>query len=399
MLYGLLNLSFWGYFIATLVLTHMTIACVTIYLHRNQAHRALDLHPIISHFFRFWLWLTTGTVTKEWTAVHRKHHAKCETPEDPHSPQVVGLKKVLFYGYELYKAATKDEETLKRFGHGTPDDWIERNLYTRYSNYGVVLMLLLDILFFGLPGITIWSIQMMWIPFFAGGVVNGVGHFWGYRNFECLDAATNIFPWGILIGGEELHNNHHTYGSSAKLSVKWFEFDIGWAYIKLLSYLRLAKIKKLPPKLLQEQAKSSIDIDTLKAVIMNRFQILSHYTKDVMLPVWKEEKEKAGIASKVLLNRAKKVLTRAEILLDETSKEKLTDILTRNQTLQSVYQYRERLQAIWNKTTANQKELIELLQDWCKHAEASGIEALRIFSHNLKTYTLAKVNLQQCNKY
>lgn len=391
MLYGILNLSFWGYVIATLILTHITIVSVTVYLHRNQAHRALDLHPIASHFFRFWLWLATGTVTKEWAAIHRKHHAKCETPEDPHSPQVLGIRKVLWQGYELYKAESRNKETLERFGHGTPNDWIERNLYTRFSSLGIFLMFVLDLILFGVPGITVWAVQMVWIPFFAAGVVNGIGHYWGYRNFECPDAATNIVPWGILIGGEELHNNHHTYGSSAKLSVKWWEVDIGWGYIKLLSWLGLAKVKKLPPKLVQEQAKSYIDMDTVKAVIMNRFQILSHYTKDVMLPVWQEECKRAGDAGKALLTRAKNLLIRTEILLDDASKQRLATILDKSHTLQAVYHYRQRLQAIWDKTTASQKELIESLQEWCRQAEASGIEALCHFANNLKSYTLEKV--------
>lgn len=390
MLYGILNLSFWGYVVATLILTHITIVSVTIFLHRNQAHRALDLHPVVSHFFRFWLWLATGTITKEWAAIHRKHHAKCETPDDPHSPQILGIRKVLWQGYELYKAESRNKETLERFGHGTPDDWFERNLYTRFSNLGIFLMLGIDLILFGIPGITVWAIQMVWIPFFAAGVINGIGHYWGYRNFECPDAARNIVPWGILIGGEELHNNHHTYGSSAKLSVKWWEIDIGWGYIKLLSWLGLAKVKKLPPKLVQESAKSAIDVDTLKAVIMNRFQILSHYTKDVMLPVLQEERRRAGNAGRALLTKAKNLLIRTESLLDEKNKQYLSDILKRNQSLKAVYEYRQRLQAIWDKTTASQKELIEALQEWCRQAESSGIEALRSFANNLKTYTLAK---------
>ena len=276
MLYGLLNLSFWGYVVATLILTHITIIGVTIYLHRYQAHRGLELHPLLSHFFRFWLWLTTGMVTKEWAAIHRKHHAKCETAEDPHSPQVKGLKKVLWEGAELYQEEAKNQETLERYGQGTPDDWLERNIYTRHSAKGIVLMLLIDLLLFGIPGITIWALQMAWIPFHAAGVINGIGHYWGYRNFECKDAARNIFPWAFWIGGEELHNNHHTFATSAKFSVKWWEFDIGWGYIKLFSLLKLAKVKRLPPKVKIVPNKTCVDIETVKAIITGRFQVMSH---------------------------------------------------------------------------------------------------------------------------
>ncbi|MBN9115828.1 MAG: fatty acid desaturase, partial [Pandoraea sp.] len=239
---GLLDWSGWKITLFTLIVTHVTIAGVTIYLHRCQAHRALDVHPIVAHFFRFWLWMTTGMVTSEWAAIHRKHHAKCETPEDPHSPQTRGLWKVLAEGAELYRAEAKNEETLRKFSHGTPNDWIENHLYKRYPILGVSFMMIIDIALFGAVGLTVWAVQMVWIPFWAAGVVNGLGHYWGYRNFNCADASTNLLPWGIIIGGEELHNNHHTYATSAKLSNKWYEFDIGWLYICVLSALGLAKV-------------------------------------------------------------------------------------------------------------------------------------------------------------
>src|SRR5512143_1921490 len=239
---GVFDLPWWGYVVVALALTHVTIAGVTIFLHRCQAHRALDLHPIPSHFFRFWLWLTTGMITKEWAAIHRKHHAKCETPEDPHSPQVLGINRVLWGGVLLYRNESKNRETMERYGHGTPDDWLEHKLYTPYNFAGVALMALIDVALFGLvPGLAIFAVQMVWIPFWAAGVINGIGHYWGYRNFGCADASTNIVPWGILIGGEELHNNHHAYATSAKLSNKWYEFDIGWMYIRILESLRLAQ--------------------------------------------------------------------------------------------------------------------------------------------------------------
>jgi stearoyl-CoA desaturase (Delta-9 desaturase) len=267
---GFFDLPWWGYVVYALAVTHITIAAVTIFLHRHQAHRALDLHPLPSHFFRFWLWFTTGMVTKEWTAIHRKHHAKCESAEDPHSPQVFGINKVLWEGTELYRKESRNQETLERYGQGTPDDWIERNVYTKYSVLGISLMMILNFALFGFVGITIWAVQMAWIPFFAAGVINGIGHYWGYRNFQPEDASTNIVPWGILIGGEELHNNHHAYASSARLSNRWYEFDIGWLYIRILEILSLAQVKKIAPKLKLDTAKTRCDVATLQAVITHR---------------------------------------------------------------------------------------------------------------------------------
>ena len=276
---GLIDLSWWGYVLATLALTHVTIASVTIFLHRHQAHRALELHPAASHFFRFWLWLTTGTVTKEWASIHRKHHAKCETVDDPHSPQILGIKKVLLEGAELYRKEARNQETLEKYGRGTPDDWLERNLYSRRSFLGIMLMLTIDLLLFGPIGLTIWAVQMAWIPVTAAGIINGAGHYWGYRNFQPADASTNIVPWGILIGGEELHNNHHAYIGSAKLSNKWYEFDIGWLYIRSLSALGLAKVKRIAPKVRLDTAKTACDIDTLRAVLANRYEVMAKYAK------------------------------------------------------------------------------------------------------------------------
>jgi len=392
MLHGILNLSYWGDVVAALVMTHITIAAVTIYLHRCQAHRALELHPAVSHFFRFWLWLTTGMTTKNWVAIHRKHHARCETPEDPHSPQVLGLNNVLFEGAELYRKAGENKETLTRYGQGTPDDWLENKLYSPYSAKGIFLMLFIDLLLFGLPGITIWAVQMAWIPFFAAGVINGIGHYFGYRNFECADAARNVFPWGILIGGEELHNNHHTFATSAKLSVKWWEFDIGWAYIRCLQALGLAKVKRVPPKLSQNRVNAVIDCETLATIIANRFQVMSHYSREVILPVLKEEKQKTKAVSRTLFRRAKVLLVRSEAIMDENGKQGVAEVLESNQTLALVYQYRIKLQDIWNRTTANQKELLDALQEWCKQAEATGIAALRNFSASLSRYSVSKSN-------
>lgn len=386
MLYGILNFSFWGYVIAILILTQITIISVTLYLHRCQAHRALELHPIISHFFRFWLWLTTGMETKEWTAIHRKHHAKCETTEDPHSPQVLGISKVLWEGAELYRDASKNKDDMEHYGQGTPEDWIERHLYTPHSRMGIVLMALIDLILFGIPGITIFALQMIWIPFFAAGVINGIGHYWGYRNYECPDAARNIVPLGIFLGGEELHNNHHTFGSSAKFSSKWWEIDIGWLYISILRIFRLARIKKIAPKLAIIKNKNSIDTDTLKAIIINRFQIMSQYSKTVIIPVFQEEKRKAGEKGKKLFAHAKSLLIREVSLIDEKSKARLAKLLSEEQTLQLVYQYRQKLQDIWRRTNASQKELLDALQEWCKQAEEAGIHALTQFVNHLKGF-------------
>lgn len=388
MIFGALNLSFWGYVLATIVMTQATIAAVTIYLHRNQTHRALTLHPVVSHFFRMWLWLSTGMITREWVAIHRKHHAMSDAEGDPHSPKVFGIKKVFWEGAELYREARKDREMIDKYAHGTPDDWIEKNVYSKLSSKGVILMLLIDLFLFGIPGLSIWAIQMIWIPVWAAGVVNGIGHHWGYRNFECPDAATNVSPWGFWIGGEELHNNHHTFASSAKFSVKWWEFDIGWMYIKILSFFGLAKVKKLPPKLAQESNKLHVDLDTVKAVVGNRFQIMSSYYSKVLLPMLKHVKKNdvASKQDKKLLSRAGTLLRREKALLSPKANTRLQALLDRYEQLRLVYSYRQSLQGIWLKTASSQKELVESLQNWCKQAEESGLDALSQFSKQIKSY-------------
>jgi stearoyl-CoA desaturase (delta-9 desaturase) len=389
--YGLLNFSWTQCFILVLVLTHITIVGVTVFLHRCQAHRALEVHPILSHFFRFWLWVTTGMNTKAWAAIHRKHHAKCETPDDPHSPQVLGLKQVLWRGAELYRAESRNTETLTRYGHGTPDDWIENNLYTPYSSLGFILLLGLELVLFGIPGLTIWAIQMAWIPFFAAGVINGVGHFWGYRNFECPDAATNVSPWGILIGGEELHNNHHSYPTSAKLSIKWWEFDIGWMYIKIFSALGLAKVKRVAPTPTIVHGKTQVDIDTLKALISNRIHVMTLYSKTVILPVFLQEKEKqvaSGKADANVWQRMRNVLMKEPSLNGPQKQHTLEAFLEKYDNLNLVYKFQKNLQEIWNKTSATQKELLEALHQWCVEAESAGVAKLREFVPYIKGYTL-----------
>lgn len=390
-MYGLVPLPWWGYIVVILVLTQITIFSVTIFLHRNQAHRALELHPIASHFFRFWLWMTTGMVTKEWTAIHRKHHAKVETEDDPHSPQVKGIWKVLLEGTELYRKESRNKETLERYGEGTPDDWIERNVYTAHSAKGITLMLIINVLLFGTMGLTIWALQMMWIPFWAAGIVNGVGHFIGYRNFECQDASRNLLPIGFFIGGEELHNNHHTYGTSAKFSVKWWEFDIGWMLIRLMQAVGLAKPKRVPPKPKLIEDKTSVDIDTLKGVLTHRFVVLARYSGDVILPVFREESRRASEAGKSVLRRIRKLLVREQSLVDSESHAHLTKTLEQYGSLNVVYQFRLKLQNIWVKSTATQAELVESLQEWCRQAEATGINALREFVKHLKRYVPQRV--------
>ena len=393
MLYGILNLSFWGYIVATIILTQITIAGVTIYLHRNQSHRALSLHPMVSHFFRLWLWMTTGMVTSEWVAIHRKHHAATETVDDPHSPKVLGLRKVLWEGAELYRAASKDKAMVEKYAHGTPDDWVEKNVYKRHSAKGILLMFLIDLVLFGVPGISIWAIQMMWIPLHAAGIINGVGHALGYRNFECPVASTNIFPWGFWIGGEELHNNHHTFASSAKFSVKWWEFDLGWFYIRCLSLLGLAKVKKLPPQLATQKGKMSVDLDTVKAVISNRFQIMSHYYKQVVKPTLSIEKEetKGDKLEQKRFQGAARLFKREDGALSPRCKEALQSLLSTHERLRTVYNYRQSLQGIWLKTASSQKELVDALQQWCKQAEESGLEVLKQFAAQIKSYVPKQV--------
>jgi stearoyl-CoA desaturase (Delta-9 desaturase) len=336
---ALLDLPWWGHVLVTLALTHVTIAAVTIFLHRHQAHRALALHPVASHFFRFWLWLTTGMVTREWVSIHRKHHARTDTAQDPHSPQIHGIRKVLFDGTDLYRIESRNAATLENYGQGTPDDWIERHVYAKHGVLGLALMLAIDLVLFGPIGLTMWAVQMLWIPFFAAGVVNGIGHYWGYRNFAPSDASRNIAPWGLLIGGEELHNNHHAYITSAKFSSRWWELDIGWAYIRILEWLHLAKVRHVAPPLRFEPAKPRCDGDTLRSVITHRFDVLARFDRS----------------------------TRAA--LDQT-----------------IHAMRQELAALWNQSTASKEQLVEQLEDWCVRAERSGIIAVREFARKLRCY-------------
>jgi stearoyl-CoA desaturase (delta-9 desaturase) len=387
--HGLVDMAWWQIVLFTLVTTHITIASVTVFLHRAQAHRALDLGPVPSHFFRAWLWLMTGMVTKEWVAIHRKHHAKCETEEDPHSPQTRGIRTVLLQGSELYRTEAKNQQTLAKFGHGTPNDWLERNLYSRYTWQGVGLMLVIDVMLFGAIGLAVWAVQMLWIPITAAGVINGIGHWWGYRNFEAPDASRNVAPWGLIIGGEELHNNHHTYPTSAKLSVKPYEFDIGWAYIRGLEMLGWAKVRKTPPMLKLGRIKPVADSQTLEAVIANRYEVMAKYAKQLRRACRAElAKLKAEGAKNTAkwtdMRLAKRWLHRDGDKIPHDVKSRVDEVCAQHAALAKLVAMREELRQLWTRTNVSAEQLVVDLQAWCKKAEESGIAALQEFALKLR---------------
>lgn len=385
---GLTHSSGLQILLVTLAVTHVTIAAVTIFLHRCQAHRALELHAIPSHFFRFWLWMTTGMVTKEWAAIHRKHHAKCETIEDPHSPVALGIEKVLFEGAELYRMEAKNRETTEKYGHGTPDDWIERYVYTKHSALGVSLMLVINVMLFGVLGLTVWAVQMAWIPVTAAGVINGIGHFWGYRNYDCKDASTNVLPIGILIGGEELHNNHHTFGTSAKLSAKWFEFDIGWLYISILAFFGLAKVKKIAPEPRFDRQKLVCDLDTLQSIVANRYDVMATYASSVRR-AWRDElvqiREKSKLESS-FLKSSRKLMQREPASLEQQQQQQLSEVFKHSSALKTMHEMRVELSTLWERSHASSDQLLQQLRDWCARAESSGIRSLQEFSLRLRSY-------------
>ncbi|MES2206840.1 MAG: fatty acid desaturase [Pseudomonadota bacterium] len=386
---GLVHMPLWAYAVAALVLTHITIASVTIFLHRNQAHRAVELHPIMSHFFRFWLWMTTGMVTQEWVSVHRKHHAFCERKGDPHSPQIYGIEKVLWQGVELYKVEANNPETIKRFGHATPDDWFERNVYKPYSKTGIVFMCMIDLLVFGPLGLSIWAVQMIWIPLFAAGIVNGIGHYWGYRNYEVNDTSTNISPWGILIGGEELHNNHHAFPASAKLSAKWYELDIGWLYICLLEWVGLAKVKKVIPEYALDFSKTVPDHSSLEAITLHRYAVLIEYGK-MMWKLGRSEIKKVQRTHTELTNRSGrqwwKLLRKDKSSLSVIERDELQQLLQTSVLLHTLYEFYEGLQDLWGRSESSSEDLTMQLQAWCVRAQSSGIVALADFSRYLTRF-------------
>ena len=389
MLEGLIDLPWWGYVLVTLLFTHVTIVSVTVYLHRHQAHRTIDMHPLAAHFFRAWLWLTTGMNTGEWTAVHRKHHANVESGDDPHSPQVHGIRAVLLHGAELYQVEAQRPETLEQFAFGTPDDWLERNVYSRHSCGGIISMFIINVALFGPLGLTVWAVQMMWIPVFAAGIINGVGHWGGYRNFETPDASTNICPWGILIGGEELHNNHHAFANSARFSSRPWEFDAGWTYIRLLKCLGLASVRNVAPdKPLVDVEKLHADFETLKAVVGSRMHVMADYAGSVINRVHREELNEAAVEIRALLKQARALMIRSEERLDEHDRGRLSDALAHSRSLEVVYAFRLRLQQIFEQRTTSRERLLVQLQLWCREAQASGIQALEEFGERLQCYTV-----------
>jgi stearoyl-CoA desaturase (delta-9 desaturase) len=383
---GVIELPWWGYVAWALAVTHITIAGVTIFLHRCQSHRALDLHPVVSHFFRFWLWFTTGMVTKNWVAIHRKHHARCETPEDPHSPQVEGIHKVLWEGAELYRAEAKNPETMEKFGHGTPDDWIEKHLYSIHDRIGIGSLLTLNFVLFGFAGVAIWAVQMLWIPFFAAGVINGIGHYWGYRTFQPEDASTNIVPWGILVGGEELHNNHHAYASSARFSNRWFEFDIGWLYIRTLQALGLAQVKKVAPRIRLDSAKTHCDLATVQAVITHRYEVLAKYAHTLRQTCADEIQHLKARAVSVDRAALKRMLHFGADALPAAEQASLTEARSKSKVLDTVCSMRQELASLWQRSNVSAEQLVRQLEDWCARAETSGIIPLQEFSRRLRWY-------------
>jgi len=386
------TLPWWGYTVIVLVTTHLTIISVTLFLHRNQSHRAFSLHKVVSHFFRGWLWLTTGIVTQQWVAVHRKHHATVETNDDPHSPQILGIHRVLWLGLLVYRRAAANRETLNKYGNGTPDDWIERNIYARFPNTGLTLLLILELLAFGpLAGTLVWLAQMIWIPFWAAGVINGLGHFLGYRNYELEDASRNIIPWGILIGGEELHNNHHAFAGSARFSANPWEIDLGWLYIRMLEYLGLATAPKQPPVLITRSDATCCDIETIRALISNRFEIMADYAREVVTTVCQDEARAIRNISRSkfrIFRGASNLILREKTRLNSRAQEKLTHALTLSPRISTVYEAKHRLQEIWQRSSASSEILIQQLDNWCRHAESSGIDSLERFAEKLKGYRL-----------
>jgi stearoyl-CoA desaturase (delta-9 desaturase) len=328
-------------------------------------------------------------VTREWAAVHRKHHAKCDTPEDPHSPQVLGISRVLWGGVFLYVKEAKKPETLERYGHGTPDDWLERHLYSRFQVVGLTLMGAADVVLFGIvPGALVLVTQIVWIPFWAAGVINGIGHYWGYRLWPTPDASTNISPLGILIGGEELHNNHHAYPTSAKLSMKWYELDIGWLYIRILEALGLAKLKHVAPTPHFSEPKAAVDPQLLQAVIACRYDVLARYAKSLKRAYTDELNKLRKVAPQDarILRTLKRWLNQDEKMVPEPERRRLAEVLPKSRVLMTMVTMRRELAAVWGRSAATRDQLVKQLQDWCQRAEASGIRPLEEFSERLRRY-------------
>ena len=389
-LFGLVNLSFGGYVLVTFVLVQITMMAVTLYLHRDAAHRAVDLHPALQHFFRFWIWASSGMITGEWVAVHRKHHAFADVPGDPHSPVLLGLRKILLEGAEVYRESARNPELVEKYGRGTPEDWLERNVYRRHRNLGIVLLVLTDLVVFGVPGIIILSVQLVSMPLLAAGVINGLGHAVGYRNFECDNAARNLVPWGVLTGGEELHNNHHAFPSSARFSMRRGEFDIGWLWLKIFAALGLARIRKVAPRALPDVPRPVVDLDTVRTVITGRMDVLRNYTRTVMLPVLKAEVARSAGQLSV---RVKRLLVRHPVMLDAAARARLQQVLAEHAVLRTVTEFRDRLAVLWSGRIGNNERLTQHLREWIREAETSGIERLQEFARALKGYRLVSVGM------
>jgi stearoyl-CoA desaturase (delta-9 desaturase) len=387
-LYGVLQLDFWGYVIAAIILLQTSLMAVTLYLHRDAAHRSVDLHPVLRHIFRFWIWMTSGQITREWVAVHRKHHSFSDRPGDPHSPVVFGIKKVLLEGYELYLPESRNPETQAKYGADTVNDWMERNLYSRRRNLGIALLVVVYLVLFGVPGIILIAAQLACMPVLAAGIINGLGHHTGYRNYECDNAARNIVPWGLLIGGEELHNNHHAFPTSAKFSTRSWEFDIGWLYLRIFSALGLARIRRVAPRPVLAKERRKVDLETVRAVITNRMHVLRDYKRLVTLPVLRQEWSTRMPSFGLRRRAARKLLTRHPVLLDGNAHTRLAAILAESQILHRVHEYRDRLQKLWEGRHGNNERLIAALKEWCAEAEASGIKALEDFAQRLSSYCL-----------
>ncbi len=385
--HGLLHFSLLQLFFTLFIATQITILAVTLYLHRDQTHKGLRLHGVVRHFFRLHLWLTTGMLTKDWVAIHRKHHAKCETPDDPHSPKFFGIKTVLFSGVELYTKERHNQETLEKYGKGTPNDWLERNIYTRFHFLGVALMLLMDVAAFGAIGITFWAIQIVWIPFFAAGVINGLGHWSGYRNYSTQDCSTNLSRFGFIIGGEELHNNHHAFPSSCKFSHVKGEYDLGWFAIKILQTFKLAQVKKIVPQLHQTN-KTNIDMEAVKAMLTHKVNLLQVYVKDVIKPAIGQE---YTLRTKQFKKTRKKFLNSMSLdwrFLDDETKYLFTQYMQTCPSVATIIKYRDELKAIWESKGQSTEQLIAAIKNWCQKAEKSGIEALQNYAKQLQTYRL-----------
>ncbi len=381
--YGVLNLGFWQYVGLSVACFYISMMSITLYLHRDQAHRAIDLHPWLRHFFRMWLWINAGALTEEWVAVHRKHHAMCEREGDPHSPQIFGIRKVLLEGAELYKTEAAKSDVIEKYSRGTPRDWMQRNVYSRFHDGGVWILVLGSLLLLGAPGIIFLGIQLISMPVFAAGIINGAGHYWGYRNFEGDDASTNLTPFAVLIGGEELHNNHHAFPTSAKFSVRRWEFDIGWFYICIFRALGLCTVRRLAPKPYIQDSRQ-VDIQTLRAVLINRMHIMRDYTRSVTLPELR--RERLADRGNKMLRRAKLWLIKRPHMLDEFTRQNLLKILENNHTLRTVHDLRESLVGIWEQANVSNERLVKDLKDWCTEAEASGIRSLEEFSARLRGY-------------